>query len=64
MAEPNELEIGPVGEGNECVVRDAIGMLAAGGDGEAAASEVVDRGLKIAEDEDHVVELAEHCANR
>ena len=60
IAEPDQLDVGSVGEGNECVVRDAIGVLSAWGHGEAAAAVVVNGRLEIAEDEDHMVQPAEH----
>ena len=64
IVERDELEVASVDERDERVVRNAIGVLAARRHGESAAPVVGDRGLEIADDEDDVVELAEHLANR
>src|SRR2546426_8510972 len=60
IVERDEFQVASVGERDEGVVRSAIGVLAARRHREATAPVVGDRGLKIADDEDDMVELAKH----
>jgi hypothetical protein len=60
IAERDELEIGSVHESDQRVMRDAVGVLAARRHCETAPAMVGHRGREITDDEDDVVELAEH----
>ena len=58
--ERDELEVAPILESDERVVREATGMLAAGCHGETTLPMFGDRGVAIDDDEDDVIEAADH----
>jgi hypothetical protein len=58
--ERDELEIAPILEPHERVVREAAGVLAAWRHGEPALAMLGDGRVEIQYDEDHVIESADH----
>ena len=61
IVERDQLEVAPVLESDERVVREAAGVLAAGRHGEAALAVIGDRNGEVEDDEHDVIEAPNHA---